>query len=142
MVYFKIIDHLKQVRNGVIIFLLILYSVYMAKPGDYDFYCDVALKDGADIDVVYESDNVLAFYHTKPKYDRHIVVIPKEHIHDLTYVDNGALLEEVLTVCRDIVGKWDKDYIDEVGARVLSNLGRFQDTPHLHFHVVGGDKIT
>jgi histidine triad (HIT) family protein len=112
----------------------------MAEPGDFDFYCEEALTGKTKIDIVYDSKDVLAFYHTKPAYEKHIVVIPKKHIHDLTQIKDSDLpiLNEIIKVCRDIMK--DYDY-NKKGGRVLTNLGIFQDTPHLHFHVIAGKKI-
>jgi histidine triad (HIT) family protein len=110
----------------------------MAKEGDYDFYCDVALKPGADIKKVYESENVLAFHHTKPSFMRHIVVIPKKHIRDIRFVEDAELFKEIMEVCQSIIRKWGEEKLNEKGAKVITNIGIFQDTPHLHFHVVMG----
>ena len=112
----------------------------MAKPTDFDFYCDEALSGRTKIKIIYESDSVLAFYHTKPSYEKHAVVIPKKHIHDLSNVKDAELpiLNEIIKVCRDIIKTYK---YNKLGGRVLTNLGIFQDTPHLHFHVIAGQKI-
>ncbi len=104
----------------------------MAKPGDFDFYCEKALTGKTPIKKVYESPKVLAFYHTQPSYNTHIVIIPKEHIHDLRFAD-AAILAEILAVGQKIVKQMA---VDVDGTRVITNVGKFQDTPHLHFHVV------
>lgn len=49
-----------------------------------DFYCDVAIPHAAELDVVHEDELVLAFHHTKPLWEVHIVVVPKRHIASLT----------------------------------------------------------
>ena len=113
----------------------------MSKQDDFDFYCDVALQTDADIEKVFESDNVLAFYHTKPFWEKHIVIIPKEHIWDVRTVENTRIYEEILTVARDILRKLPQEELDEKGAQILTNIGKFQDTPHLHFHIAIGKKI-
>lgn len=110
----------------------------MSKPDDYDFYCDVALKPGADIKKVFENEHVLAFYHTKPYWEKHIVVIPKEHVWDLRSVDQD-ILAEIMIVIQDIT-KSLSDEENAKGVQVLTNLGKRQDTPHLHFHIGIGEK--
>ncbi len=60
----------------------------MAKPGDFDFYCAEVLTGKTLVKKLYESENVLAFYHTKPSFEIHIVIIPKEHIHDLIHLES------------------------------------------------------
>ncbi len=111
----------------------------MSKQEDYDFYCDIALKPGAAIDVVYESEHVLAYHHTKPAWPIHIVVIPKEHIWDVRHITNESLIVELMSVAQDILRSKSQEYLVEHGARIITNVGKFQDTPHLHFHVVFGN---
>jgi histidine triad (HIT) family protein len=45
-----------------------------------DFYCEEVLSGKTPVDVVAETENVLAFYHTRPFFETHIVVVPKRHI--------------------------------------------------------------
>jgi histidine triad (HIT) family protein len=103
-----------------------------------DFYCDEALSGKTPIEKVYETDEVLAFHHTKPFWPVHIVVIPKAHVPSLTNLDDHPieLVHEVLEVVRMIAAQVEKEH----GAcRVLTNLGDYQDSKHLHFHVNFGD---
>jgi len=113
----------------------------MSSPTDYDFYCDVALKPDAKIEKVFENERILAFYHTKPFWEKHIVVIPKQHIWDVRAVEDASLFSELLTVSRDILRTIPQSELDTKGAQLLTNLGKFQDTPHLHFHIAIGAKI-
>ena len=114
----------------------------MSKDDDFDFYCEVALKPGAKIVKVYESESVLAFHHTKPSYERHIVVVPKKHVKDIRKVEDNNLFQEILLVCKNIVRSWPDEEVELKGARIITNLGKFQDSPHLHFHVVLGNFLT
>ena len=106
-----------------------------------DFYCDEALSGRTPIEVVAETDEVLAFRHTRPFWPVHVVVVPKLHVPSL--VDLGAaegtdLLAKVLEVVRKVAA----DVNEEHGACcVLTNLGRYQDSKHLHFHVTYGDPL-
>lgn len=113
----------------------------MSKKEDFDFYCDVALQPDADIKIEYEDDTILAYHHTRPNWPVHIVVIPKEHIWDIREAGAEKLFSELLIVARNILRKFSQEYMDEHGARIITNIGRFQDTPHLHFHVVCGKSI-
>ena len=105
-----------------------------------DFYCDEALSGRTLVEVVVETAEVLAFRHTRPFWPVHIVVVPKRHVPSL--VDLGGadetLLHEVLAVVRRVASEVTREY----GAcRVLTNLGRYQDSKHLHFHVNSGDPL-
>lgn len=102
-----------------------------------DFYCDVALRHVDALHVVHEDERVLAFRHTRPFYDVHIVVVPKRHVGSLTTAtsadqdDVWAVLQVVQQVASEIE-------VEHGGARVVTNVGRYQDSKHLHVHVVSG----
>ena len=113
----------------------------MSAPNDFDFYCNVALLPEADIEKVFENERVLAYYHTKPFWEKHVVIIPKEHIWDVRHVDDISLYAEILKVARDILREIPQEELDEKGAQILTNVGKWQDTPHLHFHIAIGQKI-
>jgi histidine triad (HIT) family protein len=105
-----------------------------------DFYCDEALSGRTPVQVVLETDEVLAFHHTRPFWPVHIVVIPKTHVPSL--IDLGdtdeVLLHKVLAVVRRVADQVTREH----GAcRVLTNLGRYQDSKHLHFHVNAGEPL-
>jgi histidine triad (HIT) family protein len=105
-----------------------------------DFYCDEALSGRTPVDVVLETTDVLAFRHTRPFWPVHIVVVPKRHVPSL--IDLGgaddALLHAVLGVVRRVAEQVTREH----GAcRVLTNLGRYQDSKHLHFHVNSGEPL-
>lgn len=105
-----------------------------------DFYCDEVLSGKSLVNKVFETDNVLAYYHTRPFYPVHIVVIPKRHIGSLLTLeqnDNDLLLELL-----DVVKRVAEDVTEEHGAcRVLTNLGNYQDSKHLHWHIAFGDPV-
>ena len=101
-----------------------------------DFYCEEVLSGRTAVRVVRETDNALAFHHTRPFWPLHIVVIPKRHIASLLTIEDDALLLELLRVVREVA----KEVLDEHGAcRVLTNLGKYQDSKHLHWHVSSGE---
>ena len=105
-----------------------------------DFYCDEAISGRTHVDVLLETDDVMAFHHTRPFWPVHIVVIPKRHVPSLTDLGDApeGLLSSVLSVVRAVAA----DVEAEHGAcRVLTNLGRYQDSKHLHFHVNSGKPI-
>jgi len=105
-----------------------------------DFYCDEVLSGKTTVEKVKETANVLAFKHTRPSYPVHIVVIPKRHIASLTTLstEDDGLLVEMMSVIREIAA----EVVAEYGAcRVITNLGEYQESKHLHWHVVSGDRL-
>jgi histidine triad (HIT) family protein len=69
-----------------------------------DFYCDEVLSGRTAVTVVAETENVLAYHHTRPSYPVHIVVFPKRHIDSLLTLDveNTWLLAELVSVVQDV----------------------------------------
>ncbi|KAA1185086.1 HIT domain-containing protein [Paenibacillus sp. FSL E2-8871] len=105
-----------------------------------DFYCDEVLSGRTYVKKVLETDNVLAYHHTRPFYPVHIITIPKRHISSLLTLDesDNALLIELMDVVKKVASKVQSEY----GAcRVSTNLGKYQDSKHLHFHVIYGEPI-
>lgn len=104
-----------------------------------DFYCDVALPNVDRLRVVEETERVLAFHHTRPSWATHIVVVPKRHIGSLTSVrsDDEDDVRELLAVVQRVAS-----HVEQTlgAARVLTNLGRYQDSKHLHIHVYSGER--
>jgi histidine triad (HIT) family protein len=108
--------------------------------GTEDFYCEEALSGRTPIEVVAETDDVLAFHHTRPFWPVHIVVVPKRHVPSLTTL--GDADERTLHAVLDVVRRVADDVTERHGAcRVLTNLGRYQDSKHLHFHVCSGEPL-
>ena len=105
-----------------------------------DFYCDVALPDLAALDVVHQSEHVLAFHHTRPFWQVHVVVVPRRHVPSFTDTTGAdeEVLRELLAVVQDVAASVEAEH---GAARVLTNLGAYQDSKHLHVHVSSGDEL-
>ena len=108
----------------------------MNNKNNFDFYCEEVLSGKTKVEKLYESEKVLAYYHTKPFWEKHIVIIPKKHIHDLTALEDEdmPIMQEIIKVASDLAKELDLSK----GVKLLTNLGKFQDTPHLHFHLSEG----
>lgn len=105
-----------------------------------DFYCEEVLSGRTPVRKVMETDRVLAYYHTRPFYPVHIVAIPKKHIPSLVAMDEGD--NDLLLELMGVVQKVAAQVVAECGAcRVITNLGNYQDSKHLHFHVVFGKPL-
>ncbi|MFN6962392.1 MAG: HIT domain-containing protein [Pyrinomonadaceae bacterium] len=110
------------------------------EPDPSDFYCVEVLSGRTPVERVYETDNVLAYHHTRPFWETHIVVIPKRHISSLLALDESD--RDVLLELFDVIKKVAADVVAERGAaRVLTNLGDYQESKHLHFHVNSGEQV-
>jgi len=94
-------------------------------------------------DIVFESENILAFKDINPQAPVHILIIPKIEIPkvtDLNGKEHAALLGEMI----DAANKLAKDMgITEEGFRLVFNCGDSggQEVYHLHLHLLGGRQM-
>jgi len=108
--------------------------------GTDDFYCVEVLSERTAVKKVRETAGVLAYHHTQPFWPIHIVVIPKRHISSLLTLEesDAPLLLELIDVIREVA----RQVVAEYGAcRILTNLGSYQDSKHLHWHVSSGEPL-
>jgi len=103
-------------------------------------FCKIANKEVGS-QLVYESDDVVAFVDINPAAPTHVLVVPKRHIasaQELTRAD-GDLLGEMF----EAMGRIASDAGLEGGWRVVTNTGpeAGQSVHHLHFHVIGGRRL-
>ena len=80
-----------------------------------------------------ETETLLAFYHPKPAYQFHVLLIPKKSVASLKEFDSkdSAFLIDLYSTVQSLV--------DEFGLsayRLIVNGGAYQDFPQLHFHLV------
>ncbi len=87
------------------------------------------------LNIIYESDNVIAFHSTMPFAEVHIIVITKRHIptiFDLAVEDDELKLEFL-----SVIKIASQEVINLKGAcKVEMYLGEFQQMKHLHCHVI------
>ena len=105
-----------------------------------DFYCDEVLSGRTWVEKVIETPTVLAFRHTSPYYRYHVVVIPKRHIESFltaTPADYEMILE-LLSVVQQVAQQMVTNY---GGAHIVTNVGKYQTSKHLHWHVGAGEPV-
>ncbi|MFD1335833.1 HIT domain-containing protein [Oceanobacillus iheyensis] len=105
-----------------------------------DFYCDEVLSGNTLVEKVMETENVLAYHHTKPFWPTHIVAIPKVHIDSLLSLEEteNDLLIELFFVIKHVAAMVKEE---DGACRIITNLGDYQESKHLHWHIISGDKI-
>lgn len=91
--------------------------------------------------IVYEDDSVLAFKDINPNAPVHVLVIPKTHITsiDCASDDNIDSISKVIKAVPIVAKTCGLDN----GYRVITNVGEDggQSVKHLHFHILGGEKL-
>ena len=104
-------------------------------------FCKIAVGEIPSTKV-YEDELVLAFRDIAPQAPTHILVIPKAHIGSVAEInaENAQLVAHIFTVIPQIAQAEGLTG----GYRVVSNCGADagQTVHHLHFHILGGKKLS
>lgn len=90
-------------------------------------------------DIVYETDEVLAFRDINPAAPVHVLIIPKVHIRTMNDIqpDQESLIGKLFTAARLIAAQ---EGLSDDGYRVVMNCGEQagQSVFHIHLHLLGG----
>ena len=91
---------------------------------------------------VYEDDYCYAFSDINPQAPIHVLVVPKLHIASLDEIseENADYVKAISLAIPKITKKLGL----ENGYRIISNIGEdgAQRVKHLHFHILGGKKLS
>ena len=104
-------------------------------------FCKISAGD-VPADLVYESDEAIAFRDISPRAPTHVLIIPRQHIetiNDLGPVD-AALVGNLFLVAQQIA---KDEGISDNGYRVVMNCNADagQTVFHLHLHMLGGRQL-
>ena len=91
---------------------------------------------------VYEDDDFIIIRDIAPQAKYHYLAIPKKHFADVTEMtaEDVALVGRILKK----VGELSDSLGLSGGFRLVSNKGAdaMQSVPHLHIHILGGEKMS
>lgn len=93
-------------------------------------------------DIVYETDEVIAFRDITPKAPTHILIVPKKPIatiNDLTEQD-AHLIGKITLAAKEIASQ---EKIEQNGYRLVFNCNKDggQSVFHIHCHLLGGRQM-
>lgn len=90
--------------------------------------------------IVYESENVLAFDDVNPMAPVHVVAVPKIHVGTLMDVSEG-MMDSMISAVQEVA---KIKGIDKKGFRTVVNCNEDggQVIFHLHVHILGGRKLS
>ena len=104
-------------------------------------FCKIVSGD-IPADIVYESDEVIAFRDINPQAPTHVLIIPRQHIATINNLDAGdaATVGNLFVAAKHIAAE---EGIAEAGYRVAMNCNEAagQTVFHLHLHLVGGRQL-
>jgi histidine triad (HIT) family protein len=87
---------------------------------------------------VLATDRLIAFYHPKPAWQDHILIVPKRPIRTLLHLaapENSRSFAEIMLAARRIVGDLG---LRERGYVLCANGGPRQEVMQVHFHLFTG----
>jgi diadenosine tetraphosphate (Ap4A) HIT family hydrolase len=92
---------------------------------------------------VYEDKFAFAFKDINPQAKVHVLVIPKGAYVDMNDFAANAKSDEIEGLIRALGKVANILGVSDSGYRYLGNNGRdgAQEVPHLHFHILGGEKL-
>lgn len=89
---------------------------------------------------ISENEFVLAFYHPKPFWEEHVLIVPKKKIRGLPNIDNSnaVYVSEMHKMAAAVIKKleWEK-----AGYSTLINGGTRQEIAQLHMHLFKGKEL-
>jgi len=93
--------------------------------------------------IVHEDDQCLAFHDVNPQAPTHVLLIPKRPIVSVDAIgdQDAALLGHLWLTARNLARQLG---LVEGGYRVVVNCGpdAGQSVDHLHFHILGGRRLS
>lgn len=101
------------------------------------------IKREIPADIVYETEDVLAFRDINPQAPVHILIIPKVHIRTVNdlMTDQAELIGKLFLAAKEIA---QKEGLSEDGYRLVMNCNEAagQMVFHIHLHLLGGRVFT
>ncbi len=105
-------------------------------------FCQIVTGEIAS-DIVYQDENFLAFKDIKPQAPTHLIIVPKTHIASLAELtaQQQGFIGRLIILAQKLA---EKEGIAEKGYRLAVNCGPEggQVVPHLHFHLIGGRRLS
>jgi histidine triad (HIT) family protein len=104
-------------------------------------FCKIVEKT-IPANIVFESDELVAFRDIAPQSPHHILIIPKKHIQSLNQATNDEqlLMGSLLLTAQKIAKSLE---IENNGYRLVMNTGTHggQTVEHIHLHLLAGRQM-
>jgi len=96
-----------------------------------------------DADIIYETENLVAFRDINPQAPTHVLIIPRRHIATINDIaeSDAELIGELVIAAKEIAAQ---EGFSEPGYRLNLNCNAAggQTVFHLHLHLLGGRQFT
>ncbi len=120
------------------------WSDHMNEAGENNdcLFCRIVEKK-VPADIVYESDDVIAFEDIEPKAPIHCLIIPKKHISTINDIDGSN--SNIIGLMYEAVAQLARSFnVDKEGYRVVMNCNSDggQTVYHIHLHFLAGRQLS
>jgi histidine triad (HIT) family protein len=88
---------------------------------------------------VWENEVAVAIKDLYPRAKVHVLLMPKQHIRNLDHLENAELAGTLLMSVREVAHRLNLK--DNWQLRVNNGHSVGQTVDHLHFHIMGGQKL-
>lgn len=94
-------------------------------------------------EIIAENKNAIAIKDISPRKKVHLLVIPKGEYKNIFHFNKSASKEEIFDLWNLVNEVCLKNQLVENGFRIIINQGENggQEVPHLHVHILGGEKV-
>lgn len=97
------------------------------------------IKREIPADIVYETEDVLAFRDINPQAPTHVLIIPKIHIRTVNdmQLEHAELVGKMYLAAKEIA---KNEGLADAGYRLVMNCNKSagQSVFHIHLHLLGG----
>ena len=103
-------------------------------------FCEIAQKK-IETKIIFEDEELIAFYDVSPQAPIHFLVIPKCHIESAAQANSGNV--QLFGHIFEVIAKISGELQMQKGFRIVTNSGELggQTVSHLHFHILGGRQL-
>lgn len=104
-------------------------------------FCKIIKKE-IPSKIIYEDDKILVFNDLNPIAPVHALIIPKAHISSANDITSNNV--DIIAYIFSIIPKIATKLGINSGYRIINNCGENggQSVKHIHFHLVGGKKLS
>ncbi|MDX1403614.1 MAG: histidine triad nucleotide-binding protein [Woeseiaceae bacterium] len=104
-------------------------------------FCKIAAGE-IESDIVYETDELVAFRDLNPQAPTHVLIIPRRHISTINELvdSDGETIGRLFMAAKHIAGE---EGTADPGYRVVMNCNEAggQSVYHVHLHLLGGRRL-
>jgi histidine triad (HIT) family protein len=101
-------------------------------------FCKIIDKQ-ISANIVYETNNLMAFHDANPVARLHLLIIPKTHVASINDLDeaHAHVIADMILLAKQLARTFG---VNESGYRLVMNTGKQagQSVFHLHVHLLGG----